>query len=112
LICLLSILKVKDSRNQMKTTASTLQSSAVAGLNQIKIGLAIAMLAALKGCIGWAGGGGYEGGWWGGGYSGPAGGGYRGYSSDDFGSFGGGGAFRGGGFHGGGGFGGGGGGRR
>jgi len=79
----------------MKTTASTLQSSAVAGLNQIKIGLAIAMLAALKGCIGWAGGGGY-----------------RGYSSDDFGSFGGGGAFRGGGFHGGGGFGGGGGGRR
>jgi hypothetical protein len=35
-------------------------------VDRIKIGLAIAMLATLTGCIGWVGGGGYDGGWWGG----------------------------------------------
>lgn len=44
--------------------------------NRIKIGLAIAVLTALTGCIGFVGGGGYSdggGGWWGGWWGGGGG---------------------------------------
>ena len=52
--------------------------------SRIKIGLAIALLTALTGCIGWVGGGGGYyggGGWWGGGRGYDRGRDVRGYSA-------------------------------